>query len=54
LNNSNAGAISYEKWLGLKKGYVKVIYNGFEIESLRTLHSNLIQKSKSSKIIYWD
>ena len=51
LNNSNAGAISYEKWLGLKKGYVKVIYNGFEIESLRTLHSNLIQKSKSSKII---
>ncbi len=51
LNNSNAGAISYEKWLGLKKGYVKVIYNGFEIESLKTLHSNLIQKSKSSKII---
>ena len=51
LNNSKAGAISYEKWLGLKKGYVKVIYNGFEIESLINLHSNLIQKSKSSKII---
>ena len=51
LNNSNAGAISYEKWLGFKKGYIKVIYNGFETESLKTFYSNQIQKSESSKII---
>jgi len=51
LNNSNAGAISYEKWLGLKNGYIKVIYNGFEINSLRTFHTYRLQKNKSSKII---
>jgi glycosyltransferase involved in cell wall biosynthesis len=51
LNNSNAGAISYEKWLGLKNGYIKVIHNGFEINSLRTFHTYRLQKNKSSKII---
>ena len=51
LNNSNAGAISYEKWLGLKNGHIKVIYNGFEINSLRTFHTNRLEKNKSSKII---
>ena len=51
LNNSNAGAISYEKWLGLENGYIKVIRNGFEINSLRTYHSYRLQKKESPKII---
>ena len=51
LNNSNAGAISYEKWLGLKNGHIKVIYNGFEINSLRTFHTNRLEKNKYSRII---
>lgn len=51
LNNSNAGAISYEKWLGLKNGYIKVIRNGFEINSLKAVHSYQSQKKESSKII---
>ena len=51
LNNSNAGAISYEKWLGLENGYIKVIRNGFEINSLRTYHSYRLQKIESPKII---
>lgn len=51
LNNSNAGAISYENWLGLKNGYIKVIRNGFEINSFRAVHSYRLQKKESSKII---
>ena len=51
LNNSYAGALSYEKWLGLEKNYIKVIYNGFEIEALQTFHSNRIPKNITRNII---
>lgn len=51
LNNSNAGALSYEKWLGIRKRYIKVIYNGFEIEVLRNFHSHRLKQIKSSNMI---
>ena len=30
VNNSKAGAKSYEKWLGIKKNSIKIIYNIFD------------------------
>jgi glycosyltransferase involved in cell wall biosynthesis len=51
LNNSNAGALSYEKWLGIREGCIKVIYNGFEIEELKNFHSHRLKQIKSSNII---
>ena len=32
LNNSMAGARAYEKWLGLPKGVIRVVYNGFDFD----------------------
>jgi len=39
LNNSNAGARSYEKWIGLSHNSVKVIRNGFNIKDFLKLYS---------------
>jgi len=33
MNNSRAGAVDYEDWLGLKKGTVRVIHNGFDFST---------------------
>ena len=32
LNNSIAGARSYEKWLGLPEGHIRILFNGFDAE----------------------
>lgn len=32
LNNSAAGAHSYENWLGLPKGVIRVVHNGFDFD----------------------
>lgn len=32
VNNSHAGARAYEKWLGLEKGVVHVVHNGFDFD----------------------
>ena len=51
LNNSNAGALSYEKWLNLKKNCIRVVYNGFEIERFKTFQSYRMNDNISSGII---
>jgi glycosyltransferase involved in cell wall biosynthesis len=37
LNNSLAGAKSYEDWLGFKPGYIEVIPNGFDLHEFKSL-----------------
>jgi glycosyltransferase involved in cell wall biosynthesis len=32
INNSAAGARAYERWLGLRKGSIRVVHNGFDFE----------------------
>ena len=34
LNNSEAGARNYERWLGLRRGTFKVVRNGFDFSAL--------------------
>jgi glycosyltransferase involved in cell wall biosynthesis len=34
LNNSEAGARDYERWLGLRRGTIKVVRNGFDFSAL--------------------
>ena len=36
LNNSHAGAADYERWLGLRAGTVRVIYNGLNADEVPT------------------
>jgi glycosyltransferase involved in cell wall biosynthesis len=36
LNNSNAGARDYEDWIGLPRGSIGVLYNGFIPSTVRT------------------
>lgn len=33
INNSTAGARAYERWLGLRKGSIKVVHNGFDFDA---------------------
>src|SRR4029079_4415263 len=35
INNSTAGAADFERWLGLRKGTIRVHLNGFRPETLR-------------------
>ena len=35
LNNSAAGAADYERWLGLRPGTIRVLYNGIVREQIR-------------------
>lgn len=35
LNNSKAGARAYEQWLDLPKGHIRVIHNGFDLNTAR-------------------
>lgn len=32
INNSAAGARAYERWLGLREGSIRVVYNGFDFD----------------------
>jgi len=34
-NNSSAGARDYEQWLGLEKGRVTTVYNGYDLDAVR-------------------
>ena len=45
LNNSKAGARAYEKWLDLPKGHIRVIHNGFDLNTVhKRCTSNCRQK----------
>lgn len=46
LNNSNAGAIDYARWLKQDPGFQKVIHNGFEFPKITRAHNgNTIRKN---------
>ena len=34
INNSRAGALDYERWLGLEENTVDVVYNGFDVSRI--------------------
>ena len=51
LNNSDAGARSYEKWIGLRHDAIKVIRNGFNIGDFLKLYSTTDKSSNSTKIV---
>ena len=51
LNNSSAGALSYEKWLNFKNGRIKVINNGFEIEKLRNFQAHINTNKNLNHVI---
>ena len=50
LNNSKAGALSYEKWLHFEKDRIEVVHNGFEIETFRTFQNYRMKDEQSSTI----
>jgi glycosyltransferase involved in cell wall biosynthesis len=51
LNNSKAGASSYEKWLGMTKENIGVIYNGFNIKAMTDFYSSNMKNKLSHGII---
>jgi glycosyltransferase involved in cell wall biosynthesis len=51
LNNSNFGALSYENWLDLHKGSVKVIKNGYTLENILKYYQPLKKPSNNSTVI---
>ncbi|HEA68005.1 hypothetical protein LCGC14_2093010 [marine sediment metagenome] len=40
LNNSKAGARAYEQWLDLPKGHIRVIHNGFDLNTVHQSRTN--------------
>lgn len=51
LNNSDAGARDYERWLGLSEGKVRVVHNGFDFSSLlATAELNALASAVRSRL----
>jgi len=51
INNSKAGAESYEKWLKLPPNTINVIANGYHLDEFQTVKKSGIQNQVKSKFI---
>jgi glycosyltransferase involved in cell wall biosynthesis len=47
LNNSAAGAADYERWLGLRPGTIRVVYNGVSRENAKTPPSHEVVRYRT-------
>jgi glycosyltransferase involved in cell wall biosynthesis len=48
INNSRAGADDYENWIGLRRGTIDVVYNGFVPQSARMPPAAEVERLRSS------
>jgi glycosyltransferase involved in cell wall biosynthesis len=54
LNNSGAGAIDYARWLGLRRGGVQVVRNGFRLDEFCEGPKREVNRRRFREELGWD